>query len=329
IRDRQLGPEHPDTAQSLNNLAELYYQQGKYEQAEPMYQRALRIWEQQLGAEHLETAYALQGLAVLRRDRGDENAETERLFVRTLAIREHLLVATHPDLAETWHEFAIFRQQQGQWNEALSFYRRALEARSHTLGSEHSATLDTRKRLLALLQDLARLRQQQGQRDEALVFAKDALQMCSHSPGEAHPLAVVTRTLHVQLRQEERGTQNSATSEADRVAIPNVCIKDRPREGASLAHNTAVAPISSPTQPLQGFLDACCELHPRAWCRVADLWQAYVHWAEEYERFPLSRRALTTQLKTIGCHAGRTSAAHIWRGITLVSENRAPENDGR
>ena len=35
------GPEDPRLALSLNNLAELYRTQGKYAEAEPLYQRAL------------------------------------------------------------------------------------------------------------------------------------------------------------------------------------------------------------------------------------------------------------------------------------------------
>jgi len=50
-----LGPEHPNTAKSLNNLAALYKAQGKYEQAELLYQRALAIREQVLGPEHPNT----------------------------------------------------------------------------------------------------------------------------------------------------------------------------------------------------------------------------------------------------------------------------------
>ena len=38
IREKALGPEHPDVAQSLNNLAELYRSQGRYADAEPLYQ---------------------------------------------------------------------------------------------------------------------------------------------------------------------------------------------------------------------------------------------------------------------------------------------------
>ena len=52
IREKALGPEHPDTAASLNNLAALYYAMGDYAKAEPLYRRALAIYEKALGPEH-------------------------------------------------------------------------------------------------------------------------------------------------------------------------------------------------------------------------------------------------------------------------------------
>ena len=45
ICEQQLGPEHPNTASSLNNLAMLYHAQEQYERAEPLYQRAIAIWQ--------------------------------------------------------------------------------------------------------------------------------------------------------------------------------------------------------------------------------------------------------------------------------------------
>jgi tetratricopeptide (TPR) repeat protein len=52
-------------ATSLNNLAELYRIQGNYGDAEPLYQRALRIWETALGPDHPLVATSLNNLAVL------------------------------------------------------------------------------------------------------------------------------------------------------------------------------------------------------------------------------------------------------------------------
>jgi len=55
ICERMLGPEHPGTLSSLNNLALLYTGQGKYELAEPLLQRALATHERVLGPEHPST----------------------------------------------------------------------------------------------------------------------------------------------------------------------------------------------------------------------------------------------------------------------------------
>src|SRR5215469_2518862 len=57
--------EHSHLAYPLNGLAILYREQGKYREAEPLYQRALHIREQTFGAEHPDVAYSLNNLAIL------------------------------------------------------------------------------------------------------------------------------------------------------------------------------------------------------------------------------------------------------------------------
>ena len=52
IREKALGPDHPDVGQSMNNLALLYEAQGKYAEAEPLYKRALAIVEKAVGPDH-------------------------------------------------------------------------------------------------------------------------------------------------------------------------------------------------------------------------------------------------------------------------------------
>ena len=55
---KALGPDHPNVATSLNNLAELYRNQGKYAEAEPLYKRSLAIREKALGPDHPDVAPA-------------------------------------------------------------------------------------------------------------------------------------------------------------------------------------------------------------------------------------------------------------------------------
>jgi tetratricopeptide (TPR) repeat protein len=65
---------------SLSNLAILYYEQGKYVEAELLYKRALAISEKALGKDHPEVATVLENMAVLyekiwKKDKAKELAE--------------------------------------------------------------------------------------------------------------------------------------------------------------------------------------------------------------------------------------------------------------
>ena len=64
IREKVLGPDHPDTAASLNNLACLLQDQGDLAGARPLFERALAIREKVLGPEHPDTATSLNNLAM-------------------------------------------------------------------------------------------------------------------------------------------------------------------------------------------------------------------------------------------------------------------------
>ena len=72
-------------ATSLNNLAELYRDQGQYAQAEPLYKRSLAIREKALGPDHPDVATSLNNLAVLYNAQG-QYAQAEPLYKRSLAI---------------------------------------------------------------------------------------------------------------------------------------------------------------------------------------------------------------------------------------------------
>ena len=65
------GEEDPETATSLNNLAELYKAMGDYAKAEPLLKEALEIYQKVLGREHPFTATSLNNLAALYYEMGD------------------------------------------------------------------------------------------------------------------------------------------------------------------------------------------------------------------------------------------------------------------
>jgi len=82
----------------LNNAAGYLHKRGRFAEVEPLYQRALAIWEQALGSDHPNVAQSLNNLAVLYKIQG-RTAEAEPLYQRALAIWEHALGPDHPDVA--------------------------------------------------------------------------------------------------------------------------------------------------------------------------------------------------------------------------------------
>ena len=71
ICERARGPEHADTATSLNNLALLFRDHGDLAGARPLFERALAIGEKSLGSDHPAVATRLNNLAFLLQAQGD------------------------------------------------------------------------------------------------------------------------------------------------------------------------------------------------------------------------------------------------------------------
>ena len=65
VQEKALGADHSEVAASLNNLALLYWSQGRYAAAEPLFQRALMVWEKVLGPDHPEVAHSLNRYVAL------------------------------------------------------------------------------------------------------------------------------------------------------------------------------------------------------------------------------------------------------------------------
>lgn len=79
IIENALGPEHPNLAAFLNNLANLYSAQSRHSEAATLLRRALRIAEKALGPEHPNVATGLTSYAAVLRELG-RYAEAEPLY---------------------------------------------------------------------------------------------------------------------------------------------------------------------------------------------------------------------------------------------------------
>ncbi|MBK9709727.1 MAG: tetratricopeptide repeat protein [Kouleothrix sp.] len=179
IREQALGPSHPDTATSLNNLAYLLQAQGDYPAARPLYERALAIREQALGPSHPSTATSLNNLAGLLESQGDYLA-ARPLYERALAIREQALGPSHPDTAQSLNNLAALFYAQGDYPAARPLYARVVQIFEQALGPSHPDTATS-------LNNLAHLLQAQGDYPAARPLYERALAIREQALGPSHP----------------------------------------------------------------------------------------------------------------------------------------------
>jgi tetratricopeptide (TPR) repeat protein len=215
-------------AGSLANLGNLYYQQGKYTEAEPLLLRALQLREQSSGSDDSSVANLLVNLGNLYYQQG-KYAEAKPLLQRAVQILEQqvkqaqqvqlrtsdLPVAERGVVAD-FLAIALMSQgdlyyQQGKYAEAEPLFLRALHIREQAQGPQHSETAET-------MHDLARLREALGNREEARVWYDRALAVYQQVLGVHHPKTTGTREgfialLHAMGQHEEAAQLEAAQIE--------------------------------------------------------------------------------------------------------------------
>ncbi|MER5528734.1 tetratricopeptide repeat protein, partial [Streptomyces sp. NPDC002677] len=136
ITEAALGPDHPDTATGLNNLAATFSDLGRHADALPLAQRALTISETALGPDHPTTATRLGNLATTFGELG-RHADALPLKERALAISETALGPDHPDTATRLGNLAATFGELGRHADALPLKERALAISETALGPDH------------------------------------------------------------------------------------------------------------------------------------------------------------------------------------------------
>ena len=169
----------PEASRLLNQAGVFLKEQGRYREAELLYQRSLAIREQMVGASHPITASVLNNLAELYREQGMYR-EAEPFYQRALAIREQQLGASHPDTATSLNNLALLYQAQRKDAEAESLYQRALAIYEQELGTGHPDTA-------TCLHNLAELYRAQGKYTAAEPFYQRALAIWEQELGANHP----------------------------------------------------------------------------------------------------------------------------------------------
>jgi tetratricopeptide (TPR) repeat protein len=310
IAEKALGPEHPHTAMSLNNLAGVYRERGEYGKAEPLFERALAITEKSCGSNGPETAISLNSLAMLYEAQG-KYTKALALAERSLAIRQEVFGSERYETAISLKNLAEIYKIQGNYVKARTFYAHALTIFEKVLGTEHP---NTAKTLIGLATSYSR----QGEYAKAFPLVEHALAIFEKTLGPQHPETAASLS-NLAMLYEAQGEYTKAISLHERAwAIFGKTFGPEHLESALSLNNLALlyqmhGDHAKAFRFLQSALviteEAMGACHPATATILNSLAALYCAQAEYEKAERLYERALAINEEAMGAHHPATATS--------------------
>jgi serine/threonine protein kinase len=151
-REAKLGPDHPDTLESRNNLATAYRAAGRLDEAIALHEQTLKLRTARLGPDHPDTLSSRNNLATAYRATG-RLAEAIAMHEEALKLNMAKLGPDHPDTLRSRNNLAAAYLTAGRLAEAEALLRDLLERRrksSRSDSPDHAAVLASLGQILLL-----------------------------------------------------------------------------------------------------------------------------------------------------------------------------------
>lgn len=175
----QLGPDHPQTLDTMDLLADLYTDLQKFEKAETLYNECLKYREKRSGPQDLETLNTVINLAYLYQIQC-KYMQAEPLCRRALEVRTAILGEAHTHTLNSMNNLAYIYEAQGKFALAQPLYLRCWEHKKAKLGEKHPECL-------TVMGELANLYQLQGNYSDAESTFKEIIEIKKKVHEQVHP----------------------------------------------------------------------------------------------------------------------------------------------
>ncbi len=184
LRRRRRSGDPAKIAKSLNDLAVLRESEGRYLQAQELYQEALEIRQSLYRRSHPDVAESINNLGTNLFYQGDYHGALPR-YQESLELYQRLFGDQHPYVAISLTNLATLRHMMGDLEAAEPRYREALALGARLLGERHPSLATTRS-------NFANLLMQRGELAEAERLHRRVLEVRRELLGTEHPHVAIS-----------------------------------------------------------------------------------------------------------------------------------------
>ena len=180
-----LGPHHPDTLASRNNLAGTYRASGRLDKATPLYEQNLEDSIRGLGTDHPSTLTSRLNLAGAYQAAG-RLSEAIPLYEQVFSGRSRVLGPDHRSTLMSRDELAGAYREAGRFDEAIALKKQILADAMRIMGPNSPGASAARSNLAATYRDAGRL-------DEAITLYQENLDNVTRTLGLDHLETLASR----------------------------------------------------------------------------------------------------------------------------------------
>ena len=179
LHRKELGEDHIETLESMNNLAMACLDAGQLDRAISLFEQVLKERQTKLGDDHPDTLGSMNNLALAYQAAGQLDRAIP-LHEQALKAWQAKLGDDHPDTLTAMDSLAVAYEKSGRLDRAIPFGEQALKGRQTKLGDDHPDTLRA-------MDNLALAYQAAGQLDRAIPLHEQALKGRQTKLGDDHP----------------------------------------------------------------------------------------------------------------------------------------------
>ena len=136
VRQKVQDPEHPEIELLLSKKANLFYRQGRYEEALTLYRQAMNIVEKHEGQHSVRSSVLRTSIAGLLKEQG-KYEESQPLYEQSLRDKIQLLGPKHAVVATSMANLADLHLRMFKPEKALPLYEQALQIMESERGRNH------------------------------------------------------------------------------------------------------------------------------------------------------------------------------------------------
>ncbi|CAG9946682.1 unnamed protein product [Clonostachys rosea f. rosea IK726] len=173
-----LGEEDHNTLTSMGDLALIWWDLARFEEAEKLLIKVIELRKRVLGDEHPDTIISMGNLAQTIYGQG-RLGEAEKLQTKVLDLYKRVRGEEHPNTLRGMGNLALTISNLGRLGEAEKLQTKVLDLCKRFRGEEHPETLIGMNNLAQTIRDLGRL-------GEAEKLQTKVLDLCKRFRGEEH-----------------------------------------------------------------------------------------------------------------------------------------------